>query len=101
MRAGSFEWRTKTPAFALWGEWDAQSHQAHTLRFVLVSEAGEQLTVLTPHLLFGEKEREGLIATSTNLLSTPRLSALRFSDATPKRFPTRNRELERNTPTRL
>jgi len=64
----------------LWGAWDAQSHQAHTLRFVLVDERGEQLSVLTPHLSFGEKEREGLIATSTNLLSTPRLHVRVFDD---------------------
>jgi hypothetical protein len=79
-RSSPFEWRTKSPAIALWGAWDARGQKAHVLRFVLVDDSGQQLATLTSHLSFGEKEREGLVATTTNLPSTRSLRVRVFDD---------------------
>lgn len=78
-----FEWRSKSPALALWGEWDARGQQSRILRFVVLGAAGEQLVAFTPHMSFGESKREGLIATLTNFPSTRQLRVGVFDTTNP------------------
>jgi len=80
-RTTPFDWRSKSPAIALWGAWDAHAKKSHALQFIFVDESGQQLATLTPQLSFGEREREGLVATTTNLPSARRLRVRVFDDS--------------------
>jgi hypothetical protein len=77
-----FFWRAEAPAVALWGAWAPRGTNAHSLGFVLRDDSVHGATSLAMHLPLTRQESWGLVATTTNVPLTKRLTVQVFEECT-------------------